>query len=323
MTDIPSCSFGSVSEWHCLSDADLLTLFNTCFPLPTQGSWTIFHLNYKICMCVISAMQMKGLTLDEWWQLQRIRRQGPLAHIRPAFGNGRLPSGSILPRMSPCNHRLCHAGSRRRIRQRTVGPGFSAITAVGQRIALACGTNPTKLSGGDKMFPWMHQILDGWCKEDPPKKKQLPVEADDPEYLLNYGQGPAASEVDWGIEDLVLIMFYYLLSIGEYTVKGQWEETKQTVQFKMEDITFFQNNAVGQLRCLPHDSPVNMILLANRATMKPDNQKNGWKGVCVYQEHNREHWHCPVRSLGHQYSLLHTHNSEDISLGILAGRNMF
>ena len=34
MTDIPSRSFGSVPQWHCKTDTDLLTLFNAKFPLP-------------------------------------------------------------------------------------------------------------------------------------------------------------------------------------------------------------------------------------------------------------------------------------------------
>ncbi len=39
------------------------------------------------------------------------------------------------------------------------------------------------------------------------------------------------------------IAFYYLLSKGEYTVKRQCNQAKrakkQTVQFKLEDVTFF------------------------------------------------------------------------------------
>jgi hypothetical protein len=38
--------------------------------------------------------------------------------------------------------------------------------------------------------------------------------------------------------------------------------------------------------------------------MKLDNQKNGWKGVCVYQEANGDPTHCPVRALGQCYLYL-------------------
>jgi hypothetical protein len=55
--------------------------------------------------------------------------------------------------------------------------------AVGQAIALVCGTNPTKVAGSKILLPRIAQTLDGWRKEDPPTTKQLPVEADIPELL--------------------------------------------------------------------------------------------------------------------------------------------
>jgi hypothetical protein len=196
-------------------------------------------------------------------------------------------------------------GFAARVRQGYYGRGkrvasgtvVSTITAVGQEIALACGTNPTKITGSEKLLPRLPQILDGWRKEDPPTTKQLPVEADVPELLLERGR-IGYSEIDQAIGDLTLIAFYYLLRIGEYTIKGKQNETKQTVQFKYEDITFFKKNVAGQLRCLSHDAPADLITPADGATMKLDNQKNGWKGVCIYQEANGEVYLCPVRALG-------------------------
>ncbi len=41
--------------------------------------------------------------------------------------------------------------------------------------------------------------------------------------------------------------------------------------------------------------------MADGATMKLDNQKNGCKGVCVYQESNGDPTHCPVRALSRHY----------------------
>ena len=47
-----------------------------------------------------------------------------------------------------------------------------------------------------------------------------------------------ATEVVKAVGDCTIIEFYYLLQVGEYTVKGQSNETKQTVKFKMEDTIF-------------------------------------------------------------------------------------
>jgi hypothetical protein len=47
----------------------------------------------------------------------------------------------------------------------------------------------------------------------------------------------------------------------------------------MGDIMFFTKDTNGNLRCLPRDAPYDLIANAEGATMKLDNQKNGWKGV--------------------------------------------
>jgi hypothetical protein len=50
----------------------------------------------------------------------------------------------------------------------------SAITAVGQMIALVCNNIPTKIIRSDKFIPWLQVMLDGYCKADPFAVKKLP-----------------------------------------------------------------------------------------------------------------------------------------------------
>ncbi len=186
-------------------------------------------------------------------------------------------------------------GYGRQVQSSTV---TSAITAVGQTITLACNKNPTKILGSKKFLPALQIILDGYTKADPPTQKKLPVEADVPELLVEMGYGKSGSLQSQAIGDLSLIAFYYLLRIGEYTVKRQCDRTKrarkQTVQFKVEDVMFFKTDKHGILRCLPRNAPFSLIITAESATLKLDKQKNGWKGVCVHQEANGEAFNCPV-----------------------------
>ncbi len=58
-------------------------------------------------------------------------------------------------------------------------------------------------------------MLDGWAKADPPTLKQLPMEADVPEYITLLARIPLATILDQAIGDLTLIVFYYLPQIGE------------------------------------------------------------------------------------------------------------
>ena len=95
---------------------------------------------------------------------------------------------------------------------------------------------------------------------------------------------PGANKLDKAIGDLVLIAFFYLVRVGEYTIKGSQNNTKQTVQFRVQDVTFFKRDNAGRLQQLSWSSLGTDILTADSATLKLDNQKNGWKGVCIHQE---------------------------------------
>jgi hypothetical protein len=57
-------------------------------------------------------------------------------------------------------------------------------------------------------------MLHVFCKADPPTTKQLSVEADVPEFLVNLGLSPEARKLDPSIGNLTMIAFYYLLCIS-------------------------------------------------------------------------------------------------------------
>ncbi len=96
-----------------------------------------------------------------------------------------------------------------------------------------------------------------------------------PELIVEMGYGKLGTLHAQTIGDLALIAFYYLLRIGKYTVKGKRNNTKQTVQFKFKDVSFFKRNKAGTLVYLPWDAPPSLIMTSDSATLKLDNQKNG------------------------------------------------
>ncbi len=221
---------------------------------------------------------------------------------------------------TPYNHKVraltgfagrVRTGYYGRGRQITAPAVNSALTAVGTTIALATGVNPTKMIGAqDKLIPRLAQMMAGWKKEDPPTIKKLPVGIDIPEYISLCSLRPTATEHDKAAADLILVAFYYLLRIGEYTIKNSRNDTKQTVQFRMQDVTFFKRDRTGNLRQLPRTASHTDIMFADSATLKLENQKNGWKGVCIHQEHNGDIYNCPVRALGRRYTHIRQHTTD-------------
>ncbi len=122
----------------------------------------------------------------------------------------------------------------------------SALTAIGHTIALACDSNPTKVVGLECLLPRLQVMLDGYQKGEPPTWKKLPVQADVPELLVETAYQPGKPAQQQATADLTMIAFNYLLRVGEYTVKGSKNSTKQTVQFKYEEVSFFKKNTRGQ-----------------------------------------------------------------------------
>ena len=71
------------------------------------------------------------------------------------------------------------------------------------------------------------------------------------------------------------IVYYYLLQVGEYTVKRGKKKSTQTEQFKLEDCRFLKLDKFGQLKPLSKFASDEDIMLADSATLKLDNQNNG------------------------------------------------
>eukprot|EP00956_Cyclotella_meneghiniana_P025446 scaffold53123_cov73-Cyclotella_meneghiniana.AAC.1 len=300
MTDMPSRSFGSEPKWHCKTDDEFLAMYNSLFPLPNpQDSWTVFQLSPKIISMIYSALRTGVLGMEEWRRLPK---------------PGRLIGGVTFE--EKCNAALSFAaairvgryGGGRQVRAGTVS---AALAAVNTTIALAIDQQPLKVQGSKDFIPVIAQTLAGWRKEDPPVQKKMPVEADVPEYLAEAGRLPEANELGRAVGDLSMMAFYFLLRVGEYTVKGTRDEAKQTVQFRIKDVTFFKKNDKGVLRQLPRDSEEEVLLTADAVTLKLENQKNGWKGVCVSHHSNGQEFHDPVKAVARRYCHIRRHTKVD------------
>jgi hypothetical protein len=223
---------------------------------------------------VISVLRMKPFTLEDWRQLpaagKSIGTTGkPTRHLWEWTLTYRIPNS---PNESVCSQDLQRESAQVSMvnenKLKITCTVSTALKAVGQTIALACDSNPTKVTGSERFLPCLQIMLDGYHKVDPPTKKVLPVQGDVPELLIETAYKFGSSERDKATANLTMIAFYYLLCIGKYTVKGTLNNSKQTVQFKYEDVTFFRKNNLGQLRCLTRDAPGELISTADGATLK-------------------------------------------------------
>ena len=126
----------------------------------------------------------------------------------------------------------------------------SAITAVGNTIALSHQIKPTKMPHSEKLLPQLQEMLAGFRKEDPATNKKSPIEVDVPEYLAGLVRCDAALELLKSVGDNSFMAYYYLLKSGDYTLKRGKRKSTQTEQFKLEDCRLLKLNKSDQLKPL-------------------------------------------------------------------------
>ena len=105
-------------------------------------------------------------------------------------------------------------------KQVAIGILSEALSVVGKTAPLDYEGKPINAQGDKYSAPRMEQTMKLWRKDEPPTKKKLPVGIDAPEFLVELGMAKDATEVVKAVGDYALITLYYLLQLGEYTVKG-------------------------------------------------------------------------------------------------------
>ena len=177
----------------------------------------------------------------------------------------------------------------------------AGLGGVNTTIALETGRQPLHQQDGKHYIKPIQHMLTGFSNFDPATEKKLAVHPDLPAFAVKwaYNQKKEANYAQQATGDLVIIAFYYLLRVGEYTTKTRRKKKTRTRQFRVKDVTFFKKDASGELVALPRNASEEDVMSADAATMRISNQKNGHAGACVHHEAIKGAADgCPVRALG-------------------------
>lgn len=115
--------------------------------------------------------------------------------------------------------------------------------------------------------------LADWKEEDPPPKPQQALPSSTVIWIATQ-YALAASKRLRIVGDLIVLAFFFLLRVGEYT---QSSGERRTIPLRRQDIRLWDN---GQL--LPHTSPLAVLLNATGITIHLENQKNGHKNAVLH-----------------------------------------
>jgi hypothetical protein len=170
-----------------------------------------------------------------------------------------------------------------------------ALRAIGKTCELAGKPNPVYRAEQKYLLPIERQV-ECYRREDPPPVPELAVPVAVPNWLCTRGMKTGASRKSQAVGLQVIIGFYFLLRVGEYTNtrRNQSPTGTRTKQFSVGDIGFWKDGNI-----LPRRSTLATLLTADEATMIISNQKNGIRGDQLHHEANGSDL-CPVRALAHR-----------------------
>ena len=104
--------------------------------------------------------------------------------------------------------------------------------------------------------------------------------------------------------DLIIIAFYYMLRVGEYTkprfttVNGKRRKSSRTVQFRVQDVGFHKDTLVLD----PLTTSEDLLVQCSSATMRIGNQKNGRMGQTIHQDAIKEVDNGPTQAMARRIS---------------------
>ena len=106
-------------------------------------------------------------------------------------------------------------------RGRAVGAGHvrAGLGHVNTQIALDTGRQPLHQRDGQHYIKPIQHMLAGFKNFDPAVEQKLACHPDLPDFACDFGLREGATQQQQATGDLVLIAFYYLLRVGEYTTK--------------------------------------------------------------------------------------------------------
>ena len=91
---------------------------------------------------------------------------------------------------------------------------------------------------------------------------------------------------------LIVVAYFFLLRVGEYTASRNHTRTKRTIPLRKCDIVLLRNGTP-----LDKEAPLHVLLTATGVTICLANQKNGHKNQTLYHDASGRGPMCPVRAM--------------------------
>jgi hypothetical protein len=178
-----------------------------------------------------------------------------------------------------------------------LGSVSSSLRHVGQMFELAGFRDPRKPQGTAELHLAISRMYRAYQNQDPPPRSQiaLPVEVFQD---LAANEGRSNSLGLQATSDLIVIAFFFLFRVGEYTPAGT--KKTRTVQFRLCDMTFWKRQGQHTI-AIAYDAPDQEILDAISVTYRLDNQKNTHRDDTLSHDRAPDDQLDPVRASARRF----------------------
>ncbi len=151
-----------------------------------------------------------------------------------------------------------------------------ALRHVTQRLVLDGHPNPRRASPAQQLLDLpISRLIKKYRDEDPPAEPKLAIPISTITAIAtNYWWN---THLDAAV-DLVIIAFFYLLRVGEYTTSTK-KKPKCTIALRDQDVHLWRK---GHL--IPHSAGLDLLLTVDSATICIAHTKNGTKGALVHHK---------------------------------------
>ncbi len=173
-----------------------------------------------------------------------------------------------------------------------------ALCAVAQKNILDGHADPRWASSAQHSLNLpIARLIKKFSDDDPPPQPKLAVPVLAIHAIVTqYTFGPHHKAV----ADMVVITFFYLIRVGEYTIPARARGTKRTVPLRKCDVQLWHRGVL-----LDHNAGLNVLLQADSATISIAHTKNGTKGAVIHHDAIGGEI-CPVAALARRVANLHS-----------------
>jgi hypothetical protein len=181
----------------------------------------------------------------------------------------------------------------------------SALRHVSHMFELAGHRDPRRPLGGKDLllaFSWQAR---SYRNADPLSESQIALPVKLFTNILD-NEGASSIPLKQATSDIITIMFYFLLRIGEIT-GPQSNRARRTIQFRRCNTSFWATAADGSIYRLPPTASLAELMAADQVTLKLTNQKNGVQDSTLHHDKVPGSF-CPFKAVAHWY---HTSRQAD------------